>query len=85
MMSIILPFDSCRLADLKDFKKVNEIYAKCESCSSDLLILMFASHRLPFALSMAKIVVVSRQVLESHKLLHFVYKILLAFPIGLNC
>lgn len=26
-------FPSCRLADLKDFKKVNEIYAKCE-CNS---------------------------------------------------
>lgn len=25
-------FISCRLADLKDFKKVNEIYAKCEFC-----------------------------------------------------
>lgn len=27
---LFLWFSSCRLADLKDFKTVNEIYAKCE-------------------------------------------------------
>lgn len=33
--TIFIPFISSRLADLKDFKKVNEIYAKCESYGSD--------------------------------------------------
>lgn len=35
-----LPFNTCRLADLKDFKKVNDIYAKCEFCTSKFKVSM---------------------------------------------
>jgi hypothetical protein len=34
-MTRLTTFISSRLADLKDFKKVNEIYAKCEFCDTE--------------------------------------------------
>lgn len=39
----IILFISSRLADLKDFKKVNEIYAKCEFCGGDFNISLILS------------------------------------------